>query len=224
MLTPLVALLLTGLSGDILPVQASASGLGQLGRDGTTFGASLYVGYAHGHLSEERHVLLEAEGFFWGVGVTGTFGATDLAECTGVIRCVGRRSAGLAARIGLAGLDVDGEPPEARFYWPDVYAYVQLGGFFGVEELPSAPLAPGTVSSLRGLRLELGVSSVMFSRWVFQLIGRGIAESKSIQGALVGVLLLPLSLFNHVQLGVEWSNTAISPGGLRVGLALGTSF
>ncbi|MBX7099593.1 MAG: hypothetical protein K1X89_17890 [Myxococcaceae bacterium] len=224
----LLATALAAAEGPMVPVQGSASAMGQLGGAGTSLGLSLYLGYAHGTFRAEGARLGDREALFWGVGGVGYFGSTDLADCVGVVRCVARRAGGLAVRLGLAVYDLpehlDEAPEDGRRLWPDAYVYLQLSGLLGAETLPAAPLQPGTMASLRMLRLELGLSAVVFTRFLFGVLGKILTAAEDARAAVVGILLLPTVLLNHVALSVEVTNGPISPGGVRAGLSLGTSF
>jgi hypothetical protein len=118
------------------------------------------------------------------------------------------------------------EPRAGRVIWPDHYFFLQVTPFFGAERLPSAPLAPAETALLHGVRVDLGVNSVELSRTFLYLIGQMLRSSSGVHSdsAALGLILLPLALLNHLEFNVEWSNPALSPGGWRAGVSMGTGF
>ncbi len=209
-----------------IPVQGNATGTGSISPSGaSSLGVSFYVGYAHGSAHIKEPWLTNREGLFWGVGAIGFFGTIDIPDCFGALRCAARRWGGAAARVGYAFFrHTEALDDTARFYWPHAYVYAQVGGFLGAEAVPSAPLAPGVNAGLRGLRFELGITSVAFSKLLGEIWGDMMTKSNDPRTVLFGVLLLPIILLNHLELQVEVSNTALSAGGVRFGLAFGSGF
>lgn len=205
-----------------LPVQASAAALGQIDtQGGTTLGASLYVGAAVGHPGSPAH-LAPLEGLVWGIGLHGFIGSTDLPDCSLERRCARRRYVGAAARVGWAFAQ---QVQANHRVWPDTYLYAQASPFVGWESLPSAPLTPNSNLALAGVRFDFGITSMGWTKAVLGLLaklGSGTSNGKDV--AYAALLLVPLSLLNHLEMNVEWSSAAFSPSHFRFGFTLGTSF
>jgi hypothetical protein len=105
------------------------------------------------------------------------------------------------------------------------YLYVQASPFVGWESLPAAPLTPNSNLALAGVRLDFGITSLAWTKAVLGLLaklGSGTSNGKDV--AYAALLLVPLSLVNHLEMNVEWSSAALSPGHFRFGFTLGTSF
>lgn len=204
-----------------LPVQASAAALGQLDTMGaTTLGANLYLGATLGHPGSPAR-LAPLEGLLWGVGLHGFIGSTALADCNALGRCAARRYVGAAARVGWGFAQ---EVQANGRVWPDTYLYAQVSPFVGWESLPAAPLSPGNDRPLVGMRLDVGLTSVGWTRLLFKGMGQLAESTTSAEAGYLLLILVPLSLLNHVELNLEWSSAALSPPGLRLGCSLGTSF
>ncbi len=206
-----------------LPVQGDIAGTGAFSTaGGGSLGITLYLGIAYGRTHVGSPWLARREGFFGGLGGVAFFGTADSPSCFGALRCAARRWGGLAARVGYAFHDRDDDPIAGTFRWPDAYVYAQLGGFLGGEAVGTAPLSPATFVALRGLRVELGITCLALSRFFahvwLEVLPRRLAT------AFLGIFVAPLILLNHFAVHVEVSNAALSPGGLRFGLALGGGF
>ncbi len=216
------------------PLQGSAAMVGELGGGGTTFGGNFYLGWAFGRVIR-TDAFADKEGPFLGIGLAAEVAYTDIPGCARAVRCANRVWGGTGFRLGWAlwshrklsdRLDQKPGNNAGRVVWPDNYFYVQVTPFFGAEHIDSAPLAPAETSLLRGARVDLGVNSVELSRTLFWVLGELLTRSGGPRNdAAVGVLLfVPLALLNHLEFNVEWSNPALSPGGWRAGVSMGSGF
>lgn len=196
----------------LLPVQARVSLSGLAGR-GSAFGANLYVGYTLGRLHGGR-------GPFLGLGVQPHLGSIDVASCAPAALCATRWLVGPAIRAGYAwGVAGGGEP-----VWPDTIVYAQLSPFGGAEDVASAPLSPALSARVTGARLDLGVTSVAWSRGFLHLSSQVVDVLHGSDAVVLGVALLPLVLLNSLELSVEWSQGSIDHDGFRAGLSVGAGF
>lgn len=205
---------------DFFPFQAAVTALGQLNHGRTTFGINVEAFYVRGKPLPGPKALSQREGWFVGVGAVGFLGATDLPDCPGAIRCAARRYAGLSSRIGWAFDDEPSDVAKETFLWPDSYVYLQGSALLGFERLPSAPLSPQQDATFAGARLELGLNSLILSRLMGKLALA--AFSGGGDAAAVGALFGALMLLNHISFVAEWSSEALSPGGFRFGMSIGS--
>jgi len=216
----------------LFPVQASASALGELNTYGSTFGGNFYLGWAGGRMLLED-AFADKEGPFFGVGAAGVFASVDVPGCGRAVRCGYRSWLGPGIRAGWAQwnrrklvdrLEKHAGSPAGSVVWPDTYYFVQVTPFVGAEHLGSAPLAPAQTALLHGVRLDIGVNSVELSRTIFYVLAGVLKAGGNSEAAVVALFLLPLALLNHLEFNVEWSNLALSPGGWRAGVSMGSGF
>lgn len=216
----------------LFPVQGNVSVLGELNTYGSTFGGSFYLGWTGGRMLFEDK-MADKEGPFVGLGVAGVLGTVDVPDCGRAVRCGYRSWVGPGFRVGWAQwnrrklvdrLEKHAGSPAGSVVWPDTYYFVQVTPFVGAERLPGAPLAPAETALLHGGRLDIGVNSVELSRTIFHVLVGVINATAKSEAAVLALFLLPLALLDHLEFNVEWSNPALSSGGWRAGVSMGTGF
>jgi hypothetical protein len=192
------------LATDWFPLQATVGGQLQVDeRGGSTWGAHLSANLALGRPDPRW-------GSFWGVGVSGFLGGTDVTSCPGVVRCAERRSGALFARYGRAFTQTTGDPADV----PSVYWFVQVAGVLGSEALRGVDKAFG------GARLSGGVNVFGWTTMAFGLAS-DTATGRTREASFLTAFAILVALLNHLEVTVEWTTPALSSGAVRFGLTFG---
>ena len=195
----------------LMPLQGSLTAGGLYGRMPSYVGG-MYLGGAYRLAHDEDGAV------FVGAGLQLNLGRVAVEGCEDPMRCGYRYIGGPGLRIGRAW-----QNEEVVRGFPHTYVYAQVTPFSGAVRVEPAPLSPGHHFAELGVRFDVGINSLGWSRAYLDSFVRSGAVLSSGDGRLELALLI-FGLLNHLELSVEVSRDEAGEPQVRAGLAAGAGF